>query len=95
MDSEVSLLMVEAQLIRPNGTMINLSQPSISGTTFNFTTRVKSFSDDDAGNYTCSATVRPGQSSPYLTGTGELSGKVELAIGIGEICIMIIKYPSK
>jgi hypothetical protein len=87
--------MVEAQLIRPNGTMINLSQPSISGTTFNFTTRVKSFSDDDAGNYTCSATVRPGQSSPYLTGTGELSGKVELAIGIGEICIMIIKYPSK
>jgi hypothetical protein len=86
MDSEVSLLIVEAQLTRPNRTMLNLSHPTLSGTTFTFTTRVKSFSDDDAGNYTCSATVRPGQSSPYLTETGELSGKAELTIiGIGEM----------
>lgn len=81
MDSKVSLLMVEAQLIRPNRTMLNLSHPMISDTIFTFTTRVKSFSDDDAGNYTCSATVSPGQSSPYLTGTGELSGKAEIEIG--------------
>ena len=72
--------MVEAQLIKPSGRILNLPNPVISGTTFTFTTEVKSFSDSDVGNYTCSATVRPGPSSSYLTGTGEQSGKIEIVI---------------
>ena len=82
LDSEISLLMVEAQLINPNGRMLSLSNPAILGTTFTFTSQaVKSFSDSDVGSYVCSATVRTGSSSPYLTGIGELSGKIELEIG--------------
>ena len=81
MDSEISLLMVDAQLIRPNGTMLKLSHPDISGTTFTYSTQVKSFSDSDVGNYTCLATVRPRRSSLYLTESNELSGRIELGIG--------------
>ena len=81
MDDEVSLLMVEAQLIKPSGIILNLSHPERVGTTYNFTTRVISLSDDDVGIYTCIARVRSGPLSTYLTGTGELSGKTELRIG--------------
>ena len=73
--------MVEAQLMRPSGTTLNLNNSVISGTTFNYSTEVKDFDDDDFGSYTCSVTVRPRPSSLYFTGTGELSGKVV----IGEV----------
>ena len=85
-DSEVSLLMVEAQLIKPSGRILNLSNPTISGTTFTFITEVKSFSDSDIGNYTCSATVRSRPFSSYLTESDELSGRIELGIGEKIIC---------
>ena len=75
-DSEVSLLMVEAQFIKPGGTMLSLANPVISGTTFSYSIEVKDFDDNDFGSYTCSVTVRPRPSSLYLTGTGELSGKI-------------------
>ena len=86
MDSEISLLMVDAQLIRPNGAMLKLSHPDLSGTTFTYSTLVKSFSDSHVGNYTCLATVRPRPSSPYLTESNELSGRIELGIGEKKIC---------
>ena len=75
--------MVEAQFMTPSGTILSLSNPVISGTTFNYSTEVKDFDDDDFGSYICSVTVRPRSSSPYLTGTGELSG----IIVIGEMCM--------
>ena len=76
--SELSLLMVTAQLIRPDGSVFNLSTSSLdtSGTTYNFTTEVSSFGDDDVGSYTCTATVGLRPSSPslgvFLTGIGQL-----------------------
>ena len=79
MVSELSLLMVNASITRPNGTMLNLKW--ISGTTFTYTTQVNSFGDNDVGNYTCNATVRPGPTATFLTGGGELSGGIEILIG--------------
>ena len=57
--SELSLLLVTAQLTRPDGSVFNLSTSSLvmSGTTYNFTTKVSSFGDNDVGSYTCTATV--------------------------------------
>ena len=80
MGSEVSLLMVDAQLLR-DGTMLNLSNPKISGTTFTFTAIVNSFGRSDSGNYTCTATIRPRPSSVYLNGTGELSSVTRVTTG--------------
>ena len=80
MESEVSLLMVDAQLSR-DGTMLNLSNPEISGTTFTYTAIVNSFGRSDSGNYTCMATIRPQPSSVYLNGTGELSNATQVTTG--------------
>ena len=81
--SELLLLMVVAQLTKPDGTMSPLSNPNISGTTYHFTTKVNSFVDSDVGNYTCTATVtgrRP--TATLLTGMGQLeSDPVEIIIG--------------
>ena len=85
-DSEDLLLTVDAQLIQPNGAMLSLDNPIIPGTIFTFNIKVKSFGISDVGNYTCSATVRPKPSSPYLTESNELSGRIELAIGEKKIC---------
>ena len=56
------------------------SHPETVDTTYTFTTQVTSLSDDDVGNYTCLAKVRPEPLSTYLTGIGKLSGKTELRI---------------
>ena len=54
-----SLLMVNASITKPDGTVLVLSNPEIEGTAYKLTTRIISFDDDDVGNYTCNATVRP------------------------------------
>ena len=71
--------MANASITRPNGTMLNLKK--ISGTTFIYTTQVNSFGDSDVGNYTCNAIISPGSFPTYFTGTGELSGRIEILIG--------------
>ena len=88
--SELSLLMVTAQLTRPDGSVVNLSTSSLvmSGTTYNFTTEVSSFGDDDVGSYTCTATVGLRPSSPslggFLTGIGQLVSNPVIIVIIGE-----------
>ncbi len=67
-----SLMMVNASITKPDGTVLVLSNPKIEGTTYKLTTRVISFGDNDVGNYTCNATVRPSPSAVYLTGMGQL-----------------------
>ena len=79
--SELPFLMVNARLTRPDGSVFDLSDPVMSGTTYNFTTQVNSFGDSDVGDYTCTASVRLQASSPFLTGMGELvSNPINLAI---------------
>ena len=79
--SELSLLMVNASLIKPDGTILDLSNPAMSNTTLNFTTQVNSFSDADVGNYTCNVTVRPQPFSPFLIGMSQLvSDTIEIII---------------
>ena len=85
--SELSLLMVNVQLTRPDGAILNLSNPIIEGTNFIYTAQVISFGDNDVGAYTCNATVRPQPSAFYLIGTGQMKSK-PLQIAIGK-CINI------
>ena len=75
-ESDLSWLMVEARLTRPDGTMLSLLNPVISGTTFTFTTRLSPFGRSDAGNYMCRATVRPQTSvSSYLTASNTVTSQ--------------------
>ena len=78
--SDLSLLMVDAQLSR-DGTPLDRTGPVISGTTFTYTFQVYLFSSNDSGIFNCTATVRPQQTSTYLTGVGTQSGVVEIEIG--------------
>ena len=94
MESELSLLMVDAQLSRDGANiMTNLSNQTISGTTFTYTTVVKSFHRNDSGNYSCMATIRPKTTSVYFYGTGELSNQTRLTTGsysVGIDCLLFI-----
>ena len=54
--SDLSLLMVDAQLSR-DGTPLALTDPTVTGTTFTYTTQLDSFGRSDSGNYTCTATI--------------------------------------
>ena len=80
--SEHSLLTVNAQLISPDGSVLDLSSRVMSGTTYNFTTQVNSFGDGDVGNYTCIATVIAQPSSTFLIGMSRLvSNSIKIVIG--------------
>ena len=77
-----SLMMVNASITKPNGTVLVLSNPEIEGTAYKLTTQIISFGDDDVGNYTCNATVSPLPSAVYLTGMGQLvSSPFKIVIG--------------
>ena len=70
--NDVSLLMVEIQLSRDGVLFDNPSQPSVTDTTFIYTTQLNSFGRSDFGNYTCTATIRPQPTAVYLTGNETL-----------------------
>ena len=77
-----SLMMVNASITKPDGTVLVLSNPKIEGTAYKLTTRIISFGDDDVGNYICNATVEPSPSAVYLTGMGQLvSSPFKIVIG--------------
>ncbi len=81
--SELSLLMVTAELTKPDGSALVLPQPEISGTNFTYTAQVSSFGDSDVGIYICNATIRPQSSLPFLLGVGQLvSDPINIEIGI-------------
>ena len=65
--SDLSLIMVDAQLSR-DGTPLTLTDPTVTGTTFIYTTQFNSFGRTDSGDYTCTATIAPQPSAIYLTG---------------------------
>ena len=82
MESELSLLMVSAQIFR-DGIPLNITRQTMTDRSFSFGATVSSFSEGDTGNYTCTATVRQRASSPFLTGMGQLeSTPIEIIIGI-------------
>jgi hypothetical protein len=75
-------MMVNASITKPDGTVLVLSNPEIESTTYLLTTQVNYFGDNDVGNYTCNATVRPVPSAVYLTGMGQLvSNPIKIVIG--------------
>ena len=80
LDSEIVLLMVDAQLSR-DGTSLVLIGTTVTGTTFNYTTQLNSFGSADSGNYTCMATIRPQPTSTYLTGTGMVLHTARITTG--------------
>ena len=77
LDYEIFLLMVDTQLSR-NGTPLPLAGPTVTSTTFTYTTQLDSFQRSDFGNYTCTAIVRPQSSSAYLTGIDVLSNTLNI-----------------
>ena len=77
MESDLSLLMVSAELTHPNGTMLSLSN-TMSSTTLTYTTQLNSFGRSDSGGYTCTATVRPQPTATYLSGTDSDTNNVEI-----------------
>ena len=80
-ESELSLLMVEAQLFR-DGTPLMLDDPTMSGSSLVFGSEISSFNDSSVGNYSCTATISPASSSRFLTGTGQgTSPLVRLTVG--------------
>lgn len=79
--SEMSLLMVLAQVSKDEGTLLALTGPIVTGSTFTYTTQLKSFEKNDFGNYTCIATVKPQPTSTYLTGTAVLSDTLIIKTG--------------
>ena len=73
MESDVSLLMVNAQLSR-DGTQLTLSGPTVSGTIFTYTRQFETFGRSDSGNYTCTATIRPQPTAAtYLSASDSLT----------------------
>ena len=81
MESELSLLMVDAELSR-DGTQLTLANPTVTGTRFTYTRWFESFGRSDSGNYTCTATVMPQPSSTYLSGTGSGSSTAKITTGV-------------
>ena len=81
-ESDLPLLMVDAQLSR-DGTPLTLTNPTVTGTTFTYTTQLNSFGRSDSGNYICTATVRPQPSSTFITGSETLqSGIISIRAGM-------------
>ena len=85
MNSDLLLLVVNAQLFRDGTLLSPLTGPTMDGTTTtrNFTTTVTSFVDSYIGNYTCRANVtrqRPTATSLIGMGQGQ-SDPVEIVIG--------------
>ena len=80
--SELSLLMMNVSLIKPDGSSLDIYNPVISGKTYSFIVRMISFDDTDFGNYTCTVTVKPQPSSTFLIGMSKLeSNPIEVLIG--------------
>ena len=79
-ESDLSLVMVDAQLSR-DGTPLDVTGPTVTGTTFTYTIQLDSFGRSDSGNYTCTATVRPQPTLTFLTGSGEGSTIIEVTTG--------------
>ena len=82
LQSELSLVIVEAELTIPSGATLSISNPMISGTTFTYSTQLNSFERSDSGNYVCTATVRPQSTATYLTGVGMLSNTIIITVGM-------------
>ena len=82
LESELSLVTVEAELSTPNEPTLSISNPMVSGTTFIYSTQLNSFERSDSGNYVCTATVRPLSTMTYLTGVGILSNTIRITVGM-------------
>ena len=90
--SEIFSLTVDAQLSRDE-TLLALTGPTVTGTTFSYTRQFKSFGRNDSGNYTCTATIRPQSTSTYLNGNETLeSDSISIKAGMSSYTNSILLY---
>ena len=80
--ADLSLLMVNASITKPDRTVLALPNPVTEGTAYKLTTQVTSFGDSDVGGYTCTATVSPQPSLTFLTGISQLMSNPIYIIGM-------------
>ena len=90
-ESDLSLISVEAQLFR-DGNELNQTSHQMNGLSYTFGAMVSSFSESDNGNYSCSATVRPRPSSPYLSGIGRGESKPIQIVGKSNYGYLMLKH---
>ena len=79
--SNMSLLELNVSFTGPDRATLELTDQVISGTIFTYIAQLNYFSENNAGDYTCIATITPRSMSAFLAGTGVLSGKIQLKIG--------------
>ena len=66
--SDLTILTVDTQLSMLGGESRVLTDPTVTATTFTYTTQLSSFERSDSGNYSCTAAVRPQpELSSYIT----------------------------
>ena len=86
-DSDLILIMVDTQLSRDE-TPLTLTGLTVTGTTFVYTIHLSSFDRRDAGNYTCTATVRPKPTSTHITASGESVQTAAIVIMAGMLYLL-------
>jgi hypothetical protein len=77
----MSLLVVDAQLFKLNGTSLTLNGPERNGINYTFSSQLISFERSDSGSYTCNVTVRAQQSSPYIVSSRNATSKINITTG--------------
>ena len=90
-ESDLSLLMMDVQLSR-DGTPLTLTDLTVTGTVFIYTTQLNSFGRSDSGNYTCTATVEPRPTSTYLTRSIMVTANISIKAGMSSSFATAIIY---
>ena len=78
--SDLQLLMVDIWLFRDE-TPLTLIGPTVTGTTFTYTTQLNSFGTSDSGNYTCTAEIRPQPTLYYIAIDYMLTSSINISTG--------------
>ena len=83
-------LNVNFELLRmdPARSPLTISVPSVSGSTYNTTAMINSFTRNDSGNYTCRATARSASTNTYIRDSNTESDSVRVTTGAIQLYVL-------
>ena len=70
---------VNVQLNDPAGSLLTTTPPSVSGSTYSFSTTIQMISFTPSGLYTCIASIN--STSPFLTASQTQTGRITIVVG--------------
>ena len=73
------LVTVNVQLSDPAGSLLTTTPPSVSGSTYSFSTTIQMISFTPSGVYTCIASVS--STSPFLTASQTQTRRITIVVG--------------